>query len=223
MEPPKTDLAILESAFRTFMRGFFTMLPVEILEYEDIYQCCTIRPLIKFPFVNGVGDIRYVDPPVMKLVPLAIPGSSASRQTIKVAEGDYGLYFVSTFSLHDVLHSFPDVAEPRDPAQNALGSGFVMPIDFFLAGKSTIQTNPDRVIEGTDIRVGDPVAAVALAKLASVQSAVNSLAAKINTIALALNGLTGGVFPATLYTDTAPNPTPVLTPTVAGTSHLTAS
>lgn len=139
------------------------------------------------PFHAGMGMLRDV--------PLLVPGSTASAETIKVAAGDFVLCIPCMFSLDEWIGT--DVrgpVEPADPRMRSLTDVLAIPIIRSPAPDAAARA-ADRAIEGTTVALGDATSADVLLKgNAAFQAAWSAGWTAIDT-ALALAN-TGGYLPA---------------------------
>jgi len=149
---------------------------------------------------------------VLNDVPLALPCTAAGGLHLKMNTGDTVLVVFNMHYLGDVIAARGEcgVIEPTIIEDHGLGSGLAIP--FSLQGAHAQSTNADAELRGADVRLGNPSTAATVAFQDSVQSAVNDLAAKMNSLASAA-GVTLPYAPGGLA--------PV--PTITGTTNTRAS
>lgn len=141
----------------------------------------------------------HADLSVLRDVPLLVPGSAASSETIKVHDGDWVLCIPTMFSLDEFLGT--DAAgpvRPRDPRQQDLMD--VLAIPFVRnPSPSAAARLADRAIEGSEIKVGDAAAADPLLRgTTAFATAWNNFFTALDGALIAASAVPGTYAPGTI-------------------------
>ena len=168
-----------------------------------------IRPVAKrLQYNDRTEDYDAYDYPVRRNAPVLIPSSAASKQTVKLATGDLGIWVPLMHSLDGIIDTniFGTVT-PDDPRQQAFMDGFFIPTVF----NQSVGGEADRYIEGSDVKLGSAGTAQALAFKASVNSELGTFVQNLNVAVAALAAAVPYAW------------TPVPIGTIQGTSDVKAS
>lgn len=205
-------LTTIEAVVRRMLRSYHAPMLAEVISVQSDDQQrmrADIRPVAKrLQYNDRTEDYDAYDYPVRRNAPVLIPSSAASKQTVKLATGDLGLWVPLMHSLDGIIDTniFGTVT-PDDPRQQAFMDGFFIPTVF----NQSVGGEADRYIEGSDVKLGSAGTAQALAFKASVNS-------ELGAYVTALNNALFAAFA------TVPYPwTPVTIGTIQGTSDVKAS
>ena len=217
--------SVIESVVRQMLREYHAPMLAEVISVQADDQQrmrADVRPVAqRLQYNEDTEDYDSFDYPVRRNAPVLIPSSAASKQTVKLAAGDLGLWVPLMHSLDGIIDTnIFGTVKPEDPRQQAFMDGFFLPTVF----NQSVGGSADRLIEGSDVKLGSAGTAQALAFLNSVQAKLDALAALVEAN-FALLGLV--VVPTTptptLFSTLRQPVAPVEAGTVQGTSDVKAS
>lgn len=221
MPTSQPDLVeIIEFVVQRMMAQFFAPLPARVVSYDQETQRIDVQPRYRLPRYNDVsGTLDYVDAPLLRDVPVLVPGSPSSAACVKLDEGDPVLLIILMYSLDELLDSDNQgVCDPADPRQQAMQDCFAIPMVLQTGNVFTGAPLLDRYFNG-DVTIGDFNTAEALA----LKRDVDELRGKLDALVTAHNnhlhsGVTsgGGSSGGPTVTGTAPG-------AMTGTTNLKAS
>ena len=206
-------MELIEIVVQRMLRHHYGPMPARVVRVGATQAGNTradIQPLVNFPRSDReTKDRTYVQAQVISDVPVLLPASGASDQSLKLAQNDVGLYIPTMYSLDDLLDTnIQGPVDVTDTSLHGIRDGFFLPLIMNRTLPTGAARTADRVIFGGDVRIGDnPATAKSLAFQNSVQDAVDSLANAINSVATA-----AGMAP--------PPYNPLTIPQVGGTSDL---
>lgn len=204
--------SVIESVVRRMLREYHAPMLAEVVsvQVDDQQRMrADVRPVAqRLQYNEDTDDYDGYNYPVRRNAPVLIPSSEASKQTVKLAAGDLGLWVPLMHSLDGIIDTnITGTVKPQDPRQQAFMDGFFIPTVF----NQSVGGEADRYIEGSDVKLGSAGTAQALAFKASVNSELGTFVQNLNTAIAALAA-------AVPYTWT-----PVTIGTVQGTSDVKAS
>lgn len=203
---PSEDPEILElvrALVREELATRFAPFPARIMSVSVTNQTIDVVP--------WRADI----PPLLD-VPVLVPGSQASAETIRLQNGDWVLVIPCAFSLDEFIGT--DAAGPTMPRdrkrQQSIQDVFAIPM-VRNPSPDAAARSADRAIEGSDVRLGDATSADPMLRGSSAfQSAWDAGWAAIDAALLLANA--GGYLPAASTTFQAAKPALALTTNVKG-------
>ncbi len=205
-------LTTIEAVVRRMLRSYHAPMLAEVISVQSDDQQrmrADIRPVAKrLQYNDRTEDYDAYDYPVRRNAPVLIPSSAASKQTVKLATGDLGIWVPLMHSLDGIIDTniFGTVT-PDDPRQQAFMDGFFIPTVF----NQSVGGEADRYIEGSDVKLGSAGTAQALAFKASVNSELGTFVQNLNVAVAALAAAVPYAW------------TPVPIGTIQGTSDVKAS
>jgi len=186
--------SVIEAVVRRMLRNYHAPMLAEVISVQSDDQQrmrADIRPVAKrLQYNDRTEDYDAYDYPVRRNAPVLIPSSAASKQTVKLATGDLGIWVPLMHSLDGIIDTniFGTVT-PDDPRQQAFMDGFFIPTVF----NQSVAGEADRYIEGSDVKLGSAGTAQALAFKASVNSVLNTFVTLLNTdLGTAFTAVGGG-------------------------------
>ena len=205
---------LMRRLIRAELSNYHTTIPGRIVTVDGTNRRVEVLPLLRFPRYDEDDNKIFLDPPTIPGVPIAIPASANSKETIYISEGDTVLLFISMYALDELLSEDPAEGpfEPQDERQQALQDAFAMPVSWSVTDTPE-ELDADRTITSTadgEIKIGVAANAQSLAFQQSSQTAFNDLVAAINSALASKKDATG----------TAGT---IVAPTVNGTTNLKAS
>ncbi len=214
--------SVIESVVRRMLREYHAPMLAEVVsvQVDDQQRMrADVRPVAqRLQYNEDTDDYDGYNYPVRRNAPVLIPSSAASKQTVKLAAGDLGLWVPLMHSLDGIIDTnITGTVKPQDPRQQAFMDGFFLPTVF----NQSVAGEADRYIEGSDVKLGTAASAQALAFLNSVQTQLTALALKVETNMLLLDQAD---IPITILSQPfAVVRLPVTAGTVQGTSDVKAS
>ena len=178
-DSPELNSLIADNV-RRILREYHAPMLAEVVsvQVDDQQRMrADIRPVAKrLQYNEDTEDYDSYNYPVRRNAPVLIPSSEASKQTVKLAAGDLGLWVPLMHSLDGIIDTnITGTVKPQDPRQQAFMDGFFLPTVF----NQSVAGEADRYIEGSDVKLGTAASAQALAFLNSVQAKLDALAALV--------------------------------------------
>ena len=192
-DSPELNSLIADNV-RRILREYHAPMLAEVVsvQVDDQQRMrADVRPVAKrLQYNEDTEDYDSYNYPVRRNAPVLIPSSEASKQTVKLAAGDLGLWVPLMHSLDGIIDTnITGTVKPQDPRQQAFMDGFFIPTVF----NQSVAGSADRFIEGSDVKLGSAGTAQALAFKASVNSVLNTFVTLLNTdLGTAFTAVGGG-------------------------------
>lgn len=200
-ENPNED-ELIRRLIRDELREYMAPFPGRIVTIDLTRQVVDVSP-----FRSGM--------PMLRRVPLLVPGTAASGETIKVAPNDFVLCIPCMFSLDEFLGTdTKGPVDPADPRQQDVNDVFAIPLRRNPA-PTTAEASADRSINGADIKLGTAASAKSLVQWdPAFQSTWDAFWTIVDAALVAASATPGTYLPGTVQ---------AAVPTFPQTTHLKGS
>ena len=181
------DLAtVLRAAIAAKLKSVRVGLPGRIESYDPGTLTCSAQPLVLEGYLDETGQRQTERLPVVNGVPVVFVGGGGARLTFPVRAGDTCWLMFASSSL-DRWVALGGEVDPADDRRHH-HSDAVAIVGLSDAASARAAHASATVLEGTDIRLGDPAAVDAALRGDAFLSALGTL---IGAIGTAVGGLPG--------------------------------
>lgn len=114
-------------AFAARMAEVHTILPGRVVSYDSATQRVDVRPMVRRPVPRADGGVLLEELPIVRSVPVVLPGGGGFHVYIPLAAGDHVLLLCGDLD----PARFLDTSEPSDPVDHRrhhLAHAFALPV-----------------------------------------------------------------------------------------------
>lgn len=172
---------IITLALDTRMRDMFGPMPGKIVAIDHSDNTVDVEIQVRMPVPTDDDSTTHEELPILPAVPILWPRSASAAITFPIAPGDTGLVLILGLSVSGWLDS-GQVSDPGDTRGMHVSNAVFLPGFCAKADKPASASDPALVIDAAAIKLG--------AAAAEYVARADKVAAKVDAILTALNGVT---------------------------------